>query len=298
MSFFCCWKPLAYFFVFFISPFLCLMAAFLQSMRESSVPFSTLFSNHLLRPGDWFSFWQLNCRLASFQALVGGDSTGFEMEDKWTFLREGREREVPITPFMEVDKLVVKHTNEEGGLGLHFFENAVSGGDWIIQEYLTNNHFISSLLPPSSPLSTLRIVTCSSVGRDDDEIGVLSCVFRAGREGARTDHESIMFDVDVSSGEMRGGTTNHHWYQLSLTTLPSTIYHLIFHPHKLAHDLLSLSHDISSHPDTDQSSSISGLNFDLIFDLIFDFILYHLTILQSYNLIISYHLIILSSSLI
>ena len=49
-----------------------------------------------------------------------------------------------------------------------------------------------------------------------EDITALSCVFRAGRAGARTDHVSILFDVDVATGVILGGTTNEHWYNLNL----------------------------------------------------------------------------------
>lgn len=39
-------------------------------------------------------------------------------------------------------------------------------------------------------------------------------MFRAGRQGASTDHSSILFDVDVKTGVMQEGFTNAHWYQL------------------------------------------------------------------------------------
>jgi hypothetical protein len=49
-----------------------------------------------------------------------------------------------------------------------------------------------------------------------DLIEALSCVFRAGRQGANTDHSSILFDVDVNTGLIKEGSTNAHWYQLGL----------------------------------------------------------------------------------
>ena len=45
-------------------------------------------------------------------------------------------------------------------------------------------------------------------------IEALSCVFRAGRKGASTDHSSILFDVDIDTGLIREGSTNAHWYAL------------------------------------------------------------------------------------
>lgn len=39
------------------------------------------YIEQLLCPQDWFSFWRLNCRLASYHALVTG-SLGYRQEDK------------------------------------------------------------------------------------------------------------------------------------------------------------------------------------------------------------------------
>ena len=66
----------------------------------------------------------------------------------------------------------------------------------------------------------------------------LSCVFRAGRMGALTDHDSVLFDVDPKTGEVLGGTTNAHWYRLGLhEVLPGRC------PWR------SKDHDITHHPD-------------------------------------------------
>lgn len=50
-----------------------------------------------------------------------------------------------------------------------------------------------------------------------------SAVLRLGRMHANTDHSSILFDVDVATGIIQGGTSNAHWYQLGpLTAIPNT----------------------------------------------------------------------------
>lgn len=46
-------------------------------------------------------------------------------------------------------------------MGLFFFKNALEGGDWIIQERLDNDAFVSSLLPENAPLSTMRVISAS-----------------------------------------------------------------------------------------------------------------------------------------
>ncbi len=43
-----------------------------------------------------------------------------DMENKWTFLKEGAKKGVPVSPFMDMPALVVKHRNEEGDWGSTF----------------------------------------------------------------------------------------------------------------------------------------------------------------------------------
>merc|ERR1719199_2401632 len=49
-----------------------------------------------------------------------------------------------------------------------------------------------------------------------------------------TDHESILFDVDTSTGMIKKGTTNAHWYQLGLDKIAScpwtSTHHVTHHP--------------------------------------------------------------------
>jgi len=126
--------------------------------------------------------------------------------------------------------MVVKHRNEEGGLGFYRYKNVTQGGNWIIQPALHNAGDVASLLPGDAPLSTFRVLTASKLGLDskmagaggdggnDDEDGgsvrTLTTVWRAGRSGATTDHVSVLFDVNKSNGKVNRGTTNQHWYQL------------------------------------------------------------------------------------
>lgn len=116
--------------------------------------------------------------------------------------------------------------------------NFTCGGDWILQDALTNSAFLSELLPPGIPLSTLRIVTASrrslatsrhsvaAEGRPQKqskagpvaqplpapaagpEFSVLTAVLRAGRVGALTDHDCVCFPVDPGTGELAEGRSN------------------------------------------------------------------------------------------
>ena len=170
------------------------------------------FAEALLLPhGSWFSTWQANCRLAALHALVTDDG-GYALEDKLMFLERARDAGLPVSPWLEAPAtLVAKRRDEEGGLGYLALENA----------------------PPCAPLSTLRVVTCDGAGRPS----ALSCVWRAGRAGRRTDHHSVLFDVCRETGRISAAATSAHWYHVG-------------RPLYGAFPDGCLGHTLEAHPDT------------------------------------------------
>jgi hypothetical protein len=122
-----------------VYPTVSLVAAFhlwIKTRFSSSI--SQEYAVRLLAPDDWFSYWRLNSKLAAMHALLNNVPPGYEMENKWTFLEQGNARGVPISPYLKTEGVVVKHRNEEGGMGIYFYKNATVGGDWIIQERIHN----------------------------------------------------------------------------------------------------------------------------------------------------------------
>lgn len=105
-------------FVVLGNPLVCLCGAINKCRKGPSAGFgdslSAYYEQHLLHPDDWFSFWRLNCRLTSAQSLIT-QSSGFAFENKWKFLLDGYQAGVPVSPFLEVEELVCKHMNVEGG---------------------------------------------------------------------------------------------------------------------------------------------------------------------------------------
>lgn len=232
LSYFCHSKLTTLAFVFLAYPIIALISALhvfhLASKNGDSFEAAVAstveaFKEQLLTPRDWFSLWRLNCRLASYHSGKT-KAEGYKMEDKWTFLTDAEKAGVPISPSMKVGEICVKDRNEEGGMGIYFFKNACRpGGNWIIQEKLDNDSFVASMLPENAPLSTFRVITASRGGglehNGSNMVNALSCVFRAGRANAKTDHSSIIFDIDTSTGIVGKGTTNSHWYQLGMKGL-------------------------------------------------------------------------------
>ena len=164
LSIFCYNWWVCLFFVAFINPLVCFFGALnkVRIGKTESKSLWALYEDHLLHPQDWFSYWRLNCRLASLHSLVL-EPSGYILEDKWTFLKEGAKIGVPVSPFMsEPVDLVIKNKNQEGGLGIYFYKNAVHGGDWILQSRLDNADWLNEMLPSSAPLSTMRVITSST----------------------------------------------------------------------------------------------------------------------------------------
>ncbi|KAJ8598603.1 hypothetical protein CTAYLR_001703 [Chrysophaeum taylorii] len=215
-------KAVAVGFLVFFYPAICLCAAVAHA-RRNRTSLSSAYRTQLLAPRDWFSLWRINSRLSAWHSLVTR-APDYEMENKWSFLEKGLKVGVPVSPILKLEKLCIKHKNEEGGMGIHFFDNALNGGDWIVQEVMENSDFVAGLLPRDAPLSTFRVMTASHLDRVDKtsvcDVEAISCVFRAGRSGAKTDHSSVLFDVDTKTGVVGRGTANANWYKLGQINVP------------------------------------------------------------------------------
>lgn len=230
------------FFLVCLYPLVSLVGA-LDARRKTGAEVASTFEKNLLCPDDWFSLWRLNCRMATFHSSRT-QNKGYKMEDKWTFLTAAESCDVPVSPSIRIPKIVCKHRNEEGGLGYKSFSNAAHGGDWIIQEHLSNSTSkLGAVLPENAPLSTFRVITAATpldAAGSAYQTRALSCVFRAGRAGAATDHVCILFNVNRETGEVTHGTTNQHWYQLGVARAASCPWGVY-------------RHEITHHPDSGQA---------------------------------------------
>ena len=123
LSLFCTSYVICLFFVVFMIPIVCLLGAISKVVNIKNLSFEdklreleSSYKEHLLHPDDWFSYWQINCRLTSYASLVKG-SSAFDMENKWLFLKQGKEMNIPVTPVLDIGSIVCKHVNIEGGQG-------------------------------------------------------------------------------------------------------------------------------------------------------------------------------------
>merc|ERR1712157_328545 len=88
--------------------------------------------------------------------------------------------------------------------------------------------------------------------QDNNNIEALSCVFRAGREGASTDHDSILFDVNIKNGKIQYGTTNAQWYKLGIISNNAIVNKNIYN------SIRSNVKQHTTHPDSDNTIIVTG----------------------------------------
>ena len=110
-------KIFTYWLIFIGYPIIACISAIYQC-KTSFIVFCETFSKQLTEPQDWFSFWRLNCRLATYHAYWSDHKQDYDLEDKWTFLQEADKQNVAVTPYMKLKGIVCKHRNMEGGLGM------------------------------------------------------------------------------------------------------------------------------------------------------------------------------------
>ena len=190
-SYFCCNKFMLYVFFFFVFPILCF---FDKGMKKQ-----------LTDPDDWFTYWRHNC-MVNYHYYLHNSNTRqqFKNEDKYLFHENVLKNNIPTIPILKIPNLFIKHKNREGGLAIYSFKNAINNGDWIFQEKATNHKDIEKYLFKNSPLSTFRIVTTKNK--------VESCVFRIGLNNEDTDHNSVMYQINLKENKINKHITNNKWY--------------------------------------------------------------------------------------
>lgn len=198
LSFFCYHKWLYMYFLYVFYPIACFFSFIIH--RDDS------FEEYLFCPNVWLSYWRINCIL-SFLNYLKTNNPQYMMEDKFLFLKEAEKIGLSITPYFKKD-FILKHKNEEGGLGIQYIKNAENNGSIIIQEKLNNSFILNNFLPKNAALSTFRVVTSCSLSGD---ISIVTILWRAARENTITDHNNIIFNVE-EDGSFGLGVSNQNWY--------------------------------------------------------------------------------------
>ncbi len=212
LSILVCNKYIYLFSLLVINPLICFVYSILMLIFRFKNP-NIIFKKNLLYPDSWFWIWRKNCTLVQYH-YHKTNSKNYEFENKKKFLEKVDMLNFPITPYVKND-FILKNINIEGGMGIHTYRNAFQNGDWIIQPKLNNNNFLKKILPNDSPLSTIRIVTCF----DNCDYKSLSAVLRAGFSNEKTDHKSILFNINLKTGVIEYGKKNDNWYKIGFKNL-------------------------------------------------------------------------------
>lgn len=157
----------------------------------------------LLYPDNWFWIWRYNCNLVQLD-YSKTSSKSYKNENKKIFLEKCDYFNIPVSPSIKYN-IIVKNIEIEGGMGIHTFNK----NKWIIQKILSNNKFLKDILPNNAPLSTLRIITYKT---QHNKPSVLSGCLRPGMNNAITDHDSILFSININNGVLETGCINKEWY--------------------------------------------------------------------------------------
>ena len=126
LSIFCWNKYFCLFFLIFIYPvwaFLGSIYLFIYDSTKKSV--DQHFQEQLLKPNYWFATWRINCTIVAYHSYKKWEQTKaqYAMEDKGHFLLEGRKHQVPVTPVLDIPKIMIKHKSIEGGMGINVYDN-------------------------------------------------------------------------------------------------------------------------------------------------------------------------------
>lgn len=126
LSIFCFNKYFCLFFLIFIYPFWVLIGSIYLSIYDPSAKtIDQHFYEQLLKPNYWFATWRINCTIVAYHSYKKWSETKEEyaMEDKGHFLLEGKKRNVPVTPVLDIPRIMVKHKSIEGGMGINVYDN-------------------------------------------------------------------------------------------------------------------------------------------------------------------------------
>lgn len=126
LSIYCLNKYFCLFFLIFIYPIWALIGSIYLSIYDlTAKTIDQHFYEQLLKPNYWFATWRINCTIVAYHSYKTWNETKgqYAMEDKGHFLIEGKKYNVPVTPVLDIPKIMVKHKSIEGGMGINVYDN-------------------------------------------------------------------------------------------------------------------------------------------------------------------------------
>ena len=126
LSIFCWNKYSCLFFLIIVYPVWAFIGSiYLSLYEEKRRPMNKHFYEQLLKPDYWFATWRMNCTIVAYHSYRQWKQTKhqYDMEDKGRFLIEGKKLNIPVTPVLELPRIMIKHKSIEGGMGIHIYDN-------------------------------------------------------------------------------------------------------------------------------------------------------------------------------
>jgi hypothetical protein len=126
LSIFCFNKFFCLCFLIFIYPFWAFIGSvYLSTYDPRKKTIDEHFYEQLLKPNYWFATWRINCTIVAYHAYKRWEQTQsqYAMEDKGRFLIEGKKLNLPVTPVLDIPRIMIKHKSIEGGMGINVYDN-------------------------------------------------------------------------------------------------------------------------------------------------------------------------------
>ena len=122
LSIFCLNKIFCLIFLIFIYPLWAFIGSIYLSIydrRKKTI--DQHFYEQLLKPNYWFATWRINCTIVAYHSYKKWKQTKeqYNMEDKGQFLIEGKKLNIPVTPVLDIPRIMIKHKSIEGGMGIN-----------------------------------------------------------------------------------------------------------------------------------------------------------------------------------
>ena len=209
-------RPMYVVFVLAAFPMMCLFAAISKSGLLGLLGAPAEFREQLEHSSHWLISWLNGYILVAHAASPTTKST-FLLEDQVTFLNTARGKKLSAIGSLEGSNIVVKNANVEGGMGIFFFKNIESGGDWAFQEIPLPHKALQEVIPLHYGAPRFHVVTMLPFRNDEEKdksvktLSVVLQVLPPVASGTPVDH-SMYFDVSPFSCTIENGSTHTRWY--------------------------------------------------------------------------------------
>jgi len=201
-----------------------LASAFFKKGLCKLIEVPTTFREELLHSTHWLQMWLNSYIFVSQSAISRSTKEAYELEDQIEFMTAAQEKKLKTLGSMDdVRKVVVKRADVEGGMGIFFYENALNGGEWVIQEIPEAHATLREIFPSHYSVPRFHVITMLPYRQDEEKsvnVKTASVVLQieapfSSKYLAHQDH-SIYFDVSPATCTIEHGVIHSRWYNTGI----------------------------------------------------------------------------------